>query len=75
MKVKIKKGKQYFYDGKMRNEGDELILKKREGIGFNDEPVTITVEQQFSKTCMETLEKPKKEEKKEEPKKQTKKDK
>ena len=61
MKVRVKEGKSYFYNGSLRNEGEEFILKKREhSVDKNDDgsPVIITIEQQFSEKCMEKVKAP-----------------
>lgn len=69
MKVRVKEGHKGFIYGSLRREGAEFTLKSFEHpkkTDENDEPLVISIEQQFSKVWMEEVN-PKKEEPKAQP--------
>ena len=60
MKVRVKKDKKGFIYGSLRKEGDEFTLKSFKHprkLSDKDEPLVVTVEQQFSKVWMEEVKK------------------
>jgi len=58
MKVRVKEDKKGFIYGSLRKSGDEFTLKSFKHprkLDDKDEPLVVTVEQQFSKVWMEEV--------------------
>lgn len=62
MKVRVKQGQKGFIYDSMRREGDEFTLesfKHPRKLDEKGEPLVVSVEDQFSRTWMEKVDKPK----------------